>query len=102
MIAVGKMNNVILSIGEVTYWDNGYPIVGDIAFCPDDILLFDVDEIPSDFEDYKYCYTVEDGFYRNPKYVEPNPYGISDELLEQIKNDAITEVEEAVLNGIDE
>ena len=30
---------------------------------------------------------------------EPNPYGVPDDIVEQIKNDAITEVEEAVLSG---
>ena len=102
MIAVGKINNVILSVGEMEYWDNGYPIVGGIAYDPEDILLFDVEEVPFDYNAYKYCYSEDAGFYKNPKYVEPNPYGIPDELVERIKNDAITEVEEAVLNGTDE
>lgn len=31
-----------------------------------------------------------------------NAYGITNELLEQIKNDTVTEIEEAVINGIDE
>lgn len=30
-----------------------------------------------------------------------NKYGITDELLEQIKNDTVTEIEEAVINGTD-
>lgn len=102
MIVIGKKNNVILSVGEMAYWDNEYPIVGGIAFCPDDVLLFDVKELPPDFDTYKYCYTEEAGFYKNPKYVIPNPYGIPDELVEQIKDDAVAEIEEAVINGTDE
>ena len=101
MIAVGKINNVVLSFGELEYWDNGYPIVGGVAYDPKDVLLFDVD-VPQDYTAGKYCYTAELGFYINPKYSEPNPYGISDELVEQIKNDAITEIEEAVVNGTDD
>lgn len=91
MIAVGKINNVILSVGEMEYWDNGYPIVGGIAYDPEDILLFDVEEVPSDYSTYKYCYSESEGFYKNPKYIEPNPYGIPDELVERIKNDAIAD-----------
>ena len=101
MIAIGIRDNVVLSAGELTYWDNGYPIIGGIAYAPEDILMVEVDT-PDDFEPLRYCYTESDGFYRNPKVKDPNPYGIPDELVEQIKNDAITEVEEAVINGTDE
>ena len=61
-----------------------------------------VDSIPEEVKRGLYCYTGEDGFYVDPNYEEPNPYGIPDDLLERIKNDTITEVEEAVLNGTDE
>ncbi|WP_207708624.1 hypothetical protein [Emergencia sp. 1XD21-10] len=47
----------------------------------------------------KHCYTETEGFYKNPDYVEPNPYGIPDELVEQIKNDTIAQVQEGVING---
>lgn len=100
MIAIGIRDNVVLSAGELTYWDNGYPIIGGIAYAFEDILMVEVD-VPDDFEPLRYCYTENDGFYRNPKVKDPNPYGIPDELVEQIKNDAITEVEEAVINGTD-
>ena len=68
---------------------------------PDGIIIGEVDSVPKEVEIGKYCYTPEDGFYVNPNYKEPNPYGIPDYLVEQIKNDAITEVEEAVTNGTD-
>lgn len=32
--------------------------------------LHEVEALPEDFERNKYCYTEEDGFYENPKYVE--------------------------------
>lgn len=32
--------------------------------------VYDVEEIPSEVEEYKYCYTEEKGFYKNENYKE--------------------------------
>ena len=98
----------VLAVGTFKeYWPNGYPIItdengNDIAYPTDFTTMYEDVEVPEGVEVEKYCYTPESGFYENPDYVEPgNPYSIPDELLEQIKNDAIIEVEEAVTNGTD-
>lgn len=35
-----------------------------------DFGLHEVESLPEDFKPRKYCYTEEDGFYENPKWVE--------------------------------
>lgn len=101
-IITKKEDDEILMMGrELDYMENGYPriIDYDVAFYPEYISVNEASEVLEGVEAHKYCYTPEDGFYLNPNYREPNQYGISDELVEQIKNDAITEVEEAVINA---
>lgn len=92
-IITNKEKSIVVDTGnEVTYWDNGYPVIveKDVAFVKEDVNVFEVNELPEDFKQGKYCYTTEKGFYVNPDYVEPdstNTYGISDELFNQIKSD---------------
>lgn len=43
-----------------------------IAYAPNEkINVFEVEEIPEEVEIAKYCYTEEQGFYKNENYVEP-------------------------------
>lgn len=43
-----------------------------IAYAPDEVInMFEVEEIPENIERAKYCYTEEQGFYKNENYVEP-------------------------------
>ena len=61
-----------------------------IIFANDTINAYSVENIPEHVSEGKYCYTPEQGFYKNPNYVEPDPantYGIPDELFNQIKSD---------------
>lgn len=100
-----KTNDVCLMFGEqLDYMDNGYPRIIDynIAFRDEDVNVYEAVVVPEDVQPEKYCYTPADGFYPNPNYQEPNEYGIPDELVTRIKNDAVTEIEEAVTNGTDE
>lgn len=88
------------------YWPNGYPIItdasgNDCAYPTNFTTMHEVEDIPEDVVPEKYCYTPEDGFCKNLDYVEPNPYGIPEELVDRIKNDAISEVEQEVTNGTD-
>ena len=107
-IITDKESSRVIAIGTFKeYWPNGYPIITDengydIAYPTDFTTMYSVDEVPAEVEPEKYCYTPADGFYPNPNYQEPNEYGIPDELVTRIKNDAVTEIEEAVLNGTDE
>ena len=39
----------------------------------------EVDTIPEDFRSYKYCYTADKGFYKNPTYI--GPFSLEDEII---------------------
>ena len=102
LLIVEKKTNSLLDMdSELDYMDNGYPklVNRDIAFVADDVEVYtDVDMIEN-IVPGKYCYTSEQGFFENPDWQEPNPYGIPDELLEQIKNDTVEEIRQEVLNS---
>ena len=99
-IITNKEKNIVVDTGnEVTYWDNGYPVIveKDVAFVKEDVNVFEVNELPEDFKQGKYCYTKEKGFYVNPDYVEPdstNTYGVSDNVYHQIIDDYSMELVE--------
>ena len=101
-IITNKEKSIVVDTGnEVTYWDNGYPVIveKDVAFVKEDVNVFEITELPEDFKQGKYCYTEEKGFYINPDYVEPdstNTYGIPDEIFYAIKEQAIAEVQQEV------
>lgn len=70
----------------------------------DEFNAVSVDDLPVQVGD-EY---IDGEFYRNGVRlldiitpVQTNQYGISDTLLDQIKNDTVTEIEEAVVNGIE-
>ena len=88
---------------EMEYQANGYPcLLNEKGPTPDGgVDVKEVTELPEYVEPMKYCYTEEDGFYENPNYIEPpeNPYGIPDELVEQIKNNTVEEIRQEVLNN---
>lgn len=106
-IITDNESNRLLAVGVLKeYWPNGYPVITDeygnnCAYPTDSTSVYEV-EVPEGVKREKNCYTPEKGFYENPNWAEPNPYGISDELVAQIKNDTIAEIEEAVINGTDE
>lgn len=102
IIITDKTSNKIIETGEtLEYLENGYPLLTDkhVYFAIDDVRVHEVDNVPEGVMPSKHCYTEITGFYENPDYVEPNPYGIPDELVEQIKNDTIAQVQEGVING---
>ena len=75
-------------------WSNGYPVLieENVAFPPETVNIYQNVEVSDEVKSNpsKYCYTPEQGFYKNPNYVEPDPantYGIPDELFNQIKSD---------------
>ena len=77
---------------------NGYPRIVEIdtAFVPDFFSIVEVDSVPEDIKPHKYCYTSEKGFYQNPKWEEPNQYGISDILLDKIQSDSMQQLQEEI------
>lgn len=100
-IVTDKKSNVVLSVGTLKeYWANGYPVLtdqngNDCAFVADDTNVYEVAN-REEVTPGEYCYTAELGFFENPDYNEPNPYGLPEELVQQIKDDAIAEVESEV------
>ena len=85
-----KESNVVAAIGNgLAYQSNGYPVLTEknIAYVPEHFAVNEVAEVPDGIEEHKYCYTQENGFYKNPNYTEPNPYGIPDEVVNRIIND---------------
>lgn len=92
-IITNKNTNEILDYGVVDYMENGYPRVveSDIAYIADSVNVWEAD-IPDGVYPVKYCYTPDQGFYENPDYVEPNPYGVPDETVQAIKDDTILDL----------
>lgn len=78
LITLKQINNIVIGIHNiakkegdniVTGDDIVYSNMGDIL----DVIAIDSDDLPSDFELSKYCYTEESGFSLNPDYVAPQP-----------------------------
>lgn len=100
-VIVEKESNRVLGYGEVLDYEPeiNYPLLvnENIAF-PD--FLVDVkvaDAVPAEVITGKYCYTEADGFYVDPYFVESNnPYGISNELYDTIRDEAVAQIEREV------
>lgn len=58
--------------------------IGDTIFCERSLGVVNIEgELPQEIEVLKYCYDeVEDRYYKNPNYVEPQkPMNVQDEIL---------------------
>jgi hypothetical protein len=79
---------------ELDYMENGYPrlVNENAAFIPEDVEIITMNSIPEDIIPGKFCYTHEEGFYINPEWVEPNIYGLPNELVQQIQDDTIADL----------
>lgn len=69
-------NNEIIEISNTYELDEKHRNINvdnhAIAYAPDEkINVYEVEEIPGEVEIAKYCYTEEQGFYKNENYVEP-------------------------------
>jgi hypothetical protein len=87
--------NVILFYGEV---EKGifpeadptrelYKINGNMYSVTDGIIEYDVDNIPEDFVQVKYCYTEEKGFYLNTEYIDPEEPSEEEKQIRQQRAD---------------
>lgn len=73
-VITNKKDNRIFEIGsELEYQNNGYPFLKDkrISFPDYAVNVYEVETVPEEIIEEKYCYTEEKGFYKNPSYVEP-------------------------------
>lgn len=83
-LLISSLNKAIVGIGESI--ESGvfpeadpdielYKVVSSGSteyFTQQDLEVVSVNQVPSDVERYKYCYTTEKGFYVNPDYREPD------------------------------
>lgn len=95
-----KTENVILEIAqEVGKQENGNYLLdplhdednnGRVAI-PEQFIekVVEVEEIPEGVEPYKYCYSEEDGFYKNPDYKKYYSTEERLEMVEQMMNELI-------------
>ena len=64
---------------------------------------FEVEALPENMTANKYCYTPENGFYKNPNYVEiNNSYGLPNEVYDAIRDEAVAQIESEVAGNADE
>ena len=100
IIITNKTDHVFMAFGKkLDYMSNGYPRLVDenIAFPTEMVDIYEDVTIPEGVEPNKYCYTPTDGFTVNPNYVEPNKYGLPNELLNTIQADY---TEELIAEGV--
>ena len=101
-IITEKEHNIIIMMGkELDYMEvNGYPrlVEEDVAFPTEMVNVHEVETVPEEVEDGKYCYTEAEGFYANPDWREPNPYNVTEEVYNAIIDDyTATLIEQGLL-----
>lgn len=74
MYIITDKENIIIKISEtIGYQKNGNILVDNGALAIAKLLankVCEVDEVPEEIEETKYCYTEEKGFYKNENYKE--------------------------------
>lgn len=74
MYIITDKDNVIINISKtIGYQSNGNILVNDGTLAIAKLLVnkvYEVDEVPEEIEEAKYCYTEEKGFYKNENYKE--------------------------------
>lgn len=107
MYILTNSNNVVIHIGNTLEIQEDKYIIDNVGVFKeyktqladgtietDTISSFEVDA--TGYETEKYCYTTEDGFYKNPNYIAP-PQPI-EEHLEDIEA-ALCELAEMIVGG---
>lgn len=95
--------NAIVHISETLnrqVGNNYYLINNDSIAIPPQFVkdVFEVEEIPEGVEAEKYCYTENEGFYKNPNYVEPP--ASTEELIAELQV-AVAELGEIIAGGVE-
>lgn len=108
MFIITDKDNVIMHISATKNIQEGtgYLLVdNDTLAIPTQLYkeVYEIETIPENIEPQKYCYTEEQGFYKNADYVEP-PKSAEQRLaeLEQTAIDnelALAELAEIILGG---
>ena len=71
-IIIGKQDNDIKGYGSsIEYLENDYPYIKEMqtAYLPDEVQILTIDSIPENIKIGEWCYTLEEGFYENPKWI---------------------------------
>lgn len=76
MYILTDKQNVIQHITETLNRQPGtnyYLINNDSLAIPTEFIkeVYNIDNIPENIEEQKYCYTTKKGFYKNENYIEP-------------------------------
>ena len=77
-IITNKDNEIIHISDTIGYQENGNILVDNgslaIAKAPNEKMgVYEVEDVAEGICERKYCYTEEQGFYKNPNYREPEP-----------------------------
>lgn len=90
IVVTMKDSNEIIAITKTisSTADEGYTRIDDCRFIvkASGYNFHEVEDVPNGISAYKYCYTIEKGFYENPDWVEPeieDPYQNYREQLAQ-------------------
>lgn len=90
IVVTMKDSNEIIAITKTisSTVDEGYTRIDDCRFIvkASGYNFHEVEDVPNGILAYKYCYTIEKGFYENPDWVEPeieDPYQNYREQLAQ-------------------
>lgn len=94
IITEKEENRIVMMGKDLDYMENGYPrlINENVAFPVEMVNVHRVEYLPEDIEPERHCYTPEAGFFENPNWVEPNKYGIPDDLLRSIQDDTVADL----------
>lgn len=94
-----RITDISISIGYETngniILDNGTQIA-----CFREVEVHEVEEIPEGIKAEKYCYTEEEGFYKNPNYKEIITQEVEIEQLKEQITDLQLALAEIVEGGI--
>ena len=103
-VIIDKNDNVILGVGNrLDYAKNGYPMLVETntQYVAEHVLVREIEIVPDDVNTIKYCYSDEDGLYPNPlvQETETNPWNLPQQIIDEIKEEAIAEVQKGATNG---
>lgn len=102
MYILTNKENVVLHITKTLNRQPGtnyYLINNDSLAIPTNFIkeVYNIDDIPENIQEQKYCYTSKKGFYKNENYIEPK-----ESIEEQITDIqiALAELGELISGGV--
>lgn len=92
VIFKSEMMDEVIEDGQKYWYYNENSRIFDMGYS-----YFEVESVPEHFQ--KYCYTVEEGFYLNPNWIEP-PKSNEELILELQKENASLKSELSLLQEV--